>query len=216
MSNLTDLTTRILQTLGDPTGARYPAEQTGEALRRALEEYSRALPELLAETITVAAPGRSQPLGGARRLYICEVYYPYDPSASWPVPLDSFYSYNREGRSWLYLGGPGLPAAGEQILVHYAAAHTIQGLDGASLTSVPGEDEGLLVEGAAGMAAVMRAAGLLQAYGKRNPQDESAAQGAAMLASFRRRLKERRTPRSGGRPWLARWKMDGWDNGSRW
>jgi len=51
--------------------------------------------------------------------------------------------------------------------VHYAAAHTIEGLDGASSTSLPEICEPALVNGAAGSAYALRAASLVESYGTR-------------------------------------------------
>ncbi len=214
MIDLESFKTRLLTALGDPGGARYSAAQMEEAVRQALEEYSRAAPQILETTLTVASAGCNQPVGDAQRMQcVLEVVYPYDENAADPAPYDPWYVYIKNGARWLLLGGGAAPQAGERILLRYAAAHTLAGLDGAQATSLPEVDEGLLALGAAGQAAVIRAASMVQAYGKRNPQDESLQLGKLRLEAFRKQLEARQPGDMPARPWSVRWALDGWDEG---
>ncbi len=214
MTNLDTLKTRLLEALGDPDGTRYNAEQLEEALRLALEEYSRALPQVREIRLTVTTPGSSQEIDGVERLLgVIEAAYPYDPAEQDPTPCDAWYAYTKDGSHWL-LFGRAAPRAGELIWLRCACGHSLAGLDAAALTSLPVGDTGLLLEGAAGHAALMRAAGIAQTYGKRNPQDESVTLGRMRLESFRRRLEGRKDQGLPGllaRPWISGWALDGWD-----
>jgi hypothetical protein len=215
MTTLNELKDRILESLGDSNGTRYDAALLDEALRLALEEYSRALPQLQETVFTVTTAGSSQEISGVKRLLtVIEVLYPFDPNDLIEhLPADPWYAYNKDGSHWL-LFGEDAPQVGQQFCVRYAAGHTLAGLDGAESTSLPQADESLLAQGAAGHAAIMRSAGMLQAFGKRNPQDESLSLGRLRLESFRKHLDDRKDHGLPGlltRPWTARWVLDGWD-----
>ncbi len=214
MTNLEEIKDRALEALGDPNGTRYSAAQLEEAIRLALEEYSRALPQVREAAITVTTAGSSQEISGVDRLLtVIEVVYPYDPAAANPEPCETWYAYSKDGSSWL-LFEDRAPQVGELICVRCAAGHTLAGLDGAALTSLPNADEGLLVQAAAGHAAVMRSAGMVQAYGKRNPQDEIQQLGKLRLELFRKQLDARKDTGLSGlpaRPWRVGWALDGWD-----
>ena len=215
MTNLESMKARLLESLGDPGGARYHDALLVEALRLALEEYSRALPQLKETPITVTIAGGRQQIGGIERLLaVIEVLYPYDPAD--PIehlPADPWYAYNTDGSHWLMFGAVS-PQVGERFCLRYAAGHTLAGLDGAESTTLLPADEGLLAQGASGHAAVMRSAGMLQVYGKPNPLDQSLQLGRLRLESFRKQLDERKDhglPGLLARPWTARWALDGWD-----
>ncbi len=212
MTDLDTFKTRLLTALGDPDGVRYSAAQLEEALRQALEEYSQSIPQILETTLTVVTAGGSQPVSAVKQMQCAlEVVYPYDPNAANQASYDPWYIYVKDGSHWLLFGGDAVPQVGELILIRYAASHTLTGLDGAAVTSLPDVDEGLLALGAAGYAAVMRAAAMVQAYGKRNPQDESLQHGKLRLEAFRRQLENSPSPGMPAKPWSMRWSLDGWD-----
>jgi hypothetical protein len=205
--------TRVLEAVGDPASARYSDAILDEALRLALEEYSRAVPQIKDITLPVLIPSAEQELiGVVDLLFILACFYPVTLDSA--PELESYYPYNRDGAHWLNLGGGLVPQVGDLLRVIYGAAHTIQDLDAALVTTAPVNDTGLIVQGAAGHALNIYGDSIVQSYGKRTPQDDVYAAAVRRLRDFRARLKGRRG--SGPVPaWSARWKLDAWDKNSR-
>jgi len=81
------------------------------------------------------------------------------------------------------------PFAGQQLGCVYSACHSLAGLDGQTQTSFPDGLAGVLLAGAAGHAAAMRAAALLESYGGRSGDPAALqAQAQTLLEEFRTRL----------------------------
>jgi hypothetical protein len=201
--------TRVLEAVGDPEKARFSDAVLDEALRLSLEEYSRAVPQIKDILLPVLIPSAEQELiGVADLLYILAVMYPVSVDSA--PEIETYYFYNRDGAQWLTLGAGLVPQVGEAFRVVYGASQTIQDLDGATVTTAPAADMGLIVQGAAGHAIAIRADSIVESYGKRTPQDDVFAASKRRLDDFRRRL---RTRRGSGpvKAWHASWRLDGWD-----
>ncbi len=162
------LTTRLLQILGDGAANRFTADITDEAFRLALSEYSYAVPDHKCKLFTVTSAGREQalPLAGAGidhftgLISITQVLFPYegDDQDIEQTPHSQYYFYWTAGAPVLYIGGSKIPAVDDEILVTYAATHTIDDLDSAAACTVPTHDFELILQGAAGHAARLRTA----------------------------------------------------------
>jgi len=77
MTNLTSYRSRITSSLDDTT-AKYSSGVIDEALRKILNEYTRAFPNTAAAEITVRIGGKSQPLSPCLNLLtIIRVIHPY-------------------------------------------------------------------------------------------------------------------------------------------
>jgi hypothetical protein len=211
---LLEYRTRILDAIGDPTKARYSDAVTAEGLRLALEEYSKANPQIKETTITVVLAGRDQVLTGVLDLlYPLSVLFPV--SADSAPEIESYYFYTRDGLPWVTISKPAdVPQVGQDIKILYGAPHSIQDLDLALTTTVPGVDMGLVVMGAAGHAMAIRADSIVESYGKRTPQDDVNRSANRRLTDFRRRLRAHKGPEGMVAAWVGGWKLDAWDTAS--
>jgi hypothetical protein len=157
---------RIINSLDD-SSQKYSNDILDEALRKCLNEYTRAFPNIKSAQITVTESGRSQSLSSCTNLMnIVQLVHPYNP-----IDIDPF-SNEREDFTLTWLDGSpiayfkgDIPQTEETIFVKFAAKQTIQSLDSASITTVRDDHEDLLIVGAAGQAAMMRASGLTEKWG---------------------------------------------------
>ena len=137
--------------LNDPTGAqeRFADADLDRGIARALIELSRALPYVQEATLRTTAVSRRVDLSGLSGLWDVE-------AVEWPTG-----AYPRRWRRFelapdmqslnLLVTAP--PSDAEDVLVQWAKGHTINGLDGATHTTVPEELVELLLTGAYGFAA---------------------------------------------------------------
>src|SRR5690606_22001873 len=56
----------------------------------------------------------------------------------------------------LFVNDPACPAAGDVLRIWYSTDHSLEGLDGATATTIPAQHAGLLALGAAGFAVTSR------------------------------------------------------------
>jgi len=149
----------------DPTNSVFTTDVIDEALRQVLSDYTIINP-LGAETvITLPGDGREIALSGVSGLLqVSDVWWPYDSDAS-----QETWTPNRVRgwRLWWDDGAPVLfldawdgdqPQQNDELRLWYTKVHTIQNLDSASMTTVLGSHESMLVRGAAGLACLGRSA----------------------------------------------------------
>lgn len=220
MSTLAQLRDRVEQSLLDVSNAIFTTELIDECLRQALDQYNQANPHSLETVIELPGDGREIALDALTDLsQVTEVWWPYDSAAaveSWPPNrVTGFRVYWDDARPVLFLDvlAGAQPQAGEEVRIWYVARHTIQGLDAAAVTTLPGEHESMLVIGAAGHAAMARALDLLESSGTDlYAIGLMATWGRARqreYAAFLKGLKERGA--RSGMPWGAGWSLDQWD-----
>jgi len=168
MSNLAAFRTRIINSLDDST-SKYSTDVLDEALRKILNEYSRAYPNIAEYTLTVTTAGRSQTLAAAGLMSIVQLVHPYNDALADPFiyEREDFHLAQVAGSPTLCFFGSDIPQVGEKIFVKYAAPQTIEDLDAASATTVRADHEHILIVGASGQAAMMRASGLNEQWGGR-------------------------------------------------
>jgi hypothetical protein len=190
MADLQGLKARLLQLLGDGGEARYTAALLEESLRQALAAYGQVLPQVLEEPFSLEAEGREHALAlGSAPLFVVRLVHP----AQEPWQEVPFQFFVRGGQPVLVIGGGSLPQAGESYRLRYAAAHTLEGLDGAEVTSLPPANESLLIRGAAGYATLLRLAGMAPAYGGRVSEGEALSRlGQQWLGDFQQALERLR------------------------
>jgi hypothetical protein len=215
MTVLTDFRGRIRQVLADENAVRYDDNTVDEALRLALAEYNPYFPNITCAEMAVDSSGRELSLAGLPGLLdVIEVIYPIPDAQHLPLPMDCFWVSWTDGAVVLYLGGTYEPQVGDRLRLVYSAANTVTGLDAASLTSVRSDHEGLLVIGAAGHAAVIRAGGISESYGSQAAEHGQLLEwGSTRLSYFHNLLKELRAPahRYQGPLPAAGWRIDRWD-----
>jgi len=168
MTTLAAYRTRIQNSLDD-TNSKYSNDIIDEALRKVLNEYTRANPNIKTHTHTVAAAGRVQTLAAANLIAIIQLLHPYDSTLTDPFVYEreDFTLTYMDGSPALYFSGEDIPEVDEKIYIKYAAKQTITDLDTAIASTIRDDHEDILVIGAAGQAAMMRASGLNEQWGGR-------------------------------------------------
>jgi hypothetical protein len=168
MTTLAAYRTRIQNSLDD-TSDKYSDAVIDEALRKVLNEYTRANPNFKTHEHTVSAAGRVQTLSAAALIVITQLVHPYDDTLTDPFVYEreDFTLSYMDGSPTLYFFGGDIPQVDEIIYIKYAAKQTITDLDSAVATTIRDDHEDILVLGAAGQAAMMRASGLNEQWGGR-------------------------------------------------
>lgn len=168
MSTLAAYRTRIQNSLDD-TNSKYSDNIIDEALRKILNEYTRATPNIKTHEHTVTTAGRSQTLSAANLIAIIQLVHPYNSSLTDPFvhEREDFYLTYMDGAPTLYFSGQDIPEVDEIIYIKYAAKQTITDLDSGAATTVRDDHEDILIVGSAGQAAMMRASGLNEQWGGR-------------------------------------------------
>jgi len=216
MANLAAYRTRLSNSLNDTT-TKYSNDVLDEALRKVLNEYTRAFPDISTREISLPSAGRVQSLGECPGLIsVLQLVHPYNASLTDPFmrEREDFYIVWQAGVPCAYFTGPDIPLAGELLYVKYAGRQTIQDLDGAPATSVRADHEDLLVVGASGQAAMIRASGLNEAWGvKSGEMSQLMVWGSDQYARFVQSLAEIRTELAVNIFPDARWNLDEWDKG---
>jgi hypothetical protein len=218
MTTIADFRTRIRAILVDAGSAIYTDAIVDEALRQALDEYNQALPFENETVITLPGNGREIALNGLAGLrQVTEVYWPFDSlSEPWPPNrARGFHVYWDDAQPVLYLNNVegDEPQLGDELRLWYTSSHTIDGLDGAAITTLPGEHEALIAGGAAGHAALGRGVDLIEItsadlYGT----GLLLVWAQRKLKDFREALEKiRRAHARAGLPYGAGWKLDKWD-----
>lgn len=216
MSSLSTIRDRVEQTLLDTTNLIWATGAIDEAIRTALGMYSVSWPNRSVQVYELAGDGREITLEEGT-LAVLEVWWPYDESApSWPPnQIRGWRQVDMNGVAYLYLTSfaGSEPKEGDSVRVWFTTEHTILDLDSASATTIRGDHEDLIVTGAAGQAALSRAAdlvetanvdlyqvGLLASWGKLKMREFTVALEGLRTASARR-----------GAPWAEGWQLDKWD-----
>ncbi len=211
MTKLTSLAGRVRLLVNDPGKMRFSDDLLTSAIRQALEQVNLRLPQVLISEYTVAASGREQALTGLPGcLFLVRLVVP-GLDINHELEPDEQFSYTlTDGIPTLHFAGSFIPQAGMVLQVHFAAAHTLEGLDEAESTSLPESCEPALVNGAAGYAYALRAASLAETYGTR-PEDAARLLDASriFLDTFDRMLIGVKTFREFGFP--PGFALDAWD-----
>ncbi|MCC7355486.1 MAG: hypothetical protein IT330_17225 [Anaerolineae bacterium] len=157
MTNLATLRDRTESLLKDAGNSLWTTSELDDAIRRALHRYSEMQPRELVTTLTLAAAGREVSLSGVNGLLRpLRVWWPY--TASEPEYPPAWVHWDLHGPATLFLDVADEPQANDVVRLFYTALHTIEGLDSAAATTVPADDEETIILGAAGYAALARAA----------------------------------------------------------
>lgn len=214
MAALAAYRTRITSSLDDTT-LKYTNDIIDEALRKCLNEYTRAFPNIKSTEVTVATQGKMQTIATCTNLIaVIRIVHPYNSTLDNPYvqEREDFVVTWRDGSPYLFFSGEDIPQAGEKILVEYAASQAIKDLDSATATTVRDDHEDLLVVGAAGQAAMMRASGLNEKWGHR-PQETSPLMlwGVQQYRRFVDFLAEVRAEQPIDIFPSSHWKLDQWD-----
>ncbi|HEM61198.1 MAG TPA: hypothetical protein ENO24_02815 [Chloroflexi bacterium] len=157
MSTLSEVRDLVEQDLDDAGNAIWSTSDIDRAIKKALVEYSRICPQEAVATITLEADGREISTSALTGMTsIVRVWCPY--TSADPEDPPQWRRWELWGPTLMILDGA-TPASGEAVRIYYHQQHTIDGLDGESTTTVPTEDEEVIVLGAAAYAALQQARG---------------------------------------------------------
>jgi len=215
MNDVASLRVRMRALLGDEH-AGWPDALLDEGLRQALEEYSQALPLARETVIVLPGPGVEVALDGLDGLIdVVGLQWPYDSLAVYQADnlVDGWYLWRDDGRPVVTIRNSATLAAGDELRVWYTTLHSIEGLDGGSMTSVPADQVGLVIKGALGLTVVGRGVDALELYGQGAGAQKLRKWGSDLLGEFRKTLRATRSGRMypTGSSWTAAWRMDQWD-----
>lgn len=153
---LAEIRDRVELTLQDAGNVIWSTADIDEAIQQALGQYSRDNPHHKIGTITVSTAGREHSLSTLTGIMRVEkVWWDYDSSAPGYPP--NWRQFAVWPGAVLYIDDDDAPEVDDVIRVWYTLNQTINGLDGASETTVPDEDIDFLIMGAAEFAAQERA-----------------------------------------------------------
>jgi hypothetical protein len=157
MSNLVELVARARADLRDGGGEIWSDAEIAAHLRRALHEYSMVAPATATATLEAVEGQRVYSLATlSGLLHVMDVWYPYNPTAPQHPPHRPPWTMLPGNR--LYLQVDRIVAGeGALIAVHHARSHTLQGLDGALITTPDGYGQEVVVWGATAHAAMQMA-----------------------------------------------------------
>ena len=163
MSDLAALRDLVEMDLDDAGNATWTTGEVDRSIKRALVEYSRVSPQRVVGSLLLAADGREISVSTLTGLTgVVRVWHPY--TALNPEDPPEWRRWELWGTT-LYILDGAEPASGESVRVYYHKGHTIDDLDAATSTTVPVDDEEVIVLGAGAYAAMQKARGSVGAAG---------------------------------------------------
>jgi len=216
MNDLENLKNRVRQILDDGGGTRFSETLLDNAVRQAMTRLDDKLPQMKEVEFTVVSPGCYQVVSGLQRpLFMVKVLRlgGLEDSKEREITTGVVFTLNGED-VLLHFGGGLIPRTGDRFLIHYAAGNSLAGLDEAETTSLPESALPALECAVAGLACLLRAAAVSEAYGARPGESNRLTQQSRLwldaaeksLASLQSR-QEFAYPRG--------FALDAWDKGGR-
>jgi len=154
-ATLAQLRDRVETLLQDTTNAIWSTDDLDEAIRQALALYDQVNPDEAIATITLTSGGREIDISSLGYTTVERVWRDYD--ASNPAYPPNWRDFEVWPGDILFIKDDEEPSSGDTVRIWYTKPHTLNGLDGATSTTVPEHHESLIVTGAAAIAAHMRA-----------------------------------------------------------
>lgn len=154
-TTLTSLRTRVARILSDAGNLAWSTDDLDEGIRKALFDYTLAVPLLQKTDITITQDGRQIDISSITNImHVVDVWLPYTGDEDSPrrQPFRHWAQINI-----LFVEGIYVPRAGDTARIFYHAYHTLNGLDGASTTTFPDPHANAIALGAAGYCAASRA-----------------------------------------------------------
>lgn len=183
---LTTLRDRVELYLQDSGNNIWSTGTLDEAITQALSEYSRAMPQHLITTVTLASDTRELDVSSVTGLIgVDRVWLPYTAADPEHPAYSRHFEYWRDS-DILYFPDDDEPQSAEVARVFYQAQQALSGLDGAAATTFPVEDEEMLITGSAGYAALSRTVDLTEKITiSQKTSDQVSAWGELQLVAFR-------------------------------
>lgn len=162
MSTLTELIVQVELELKDTGNVRWSDGELTAHIRRALRAYNRVAPQRLAATLRASAGEREYSLAGLSGLMeVTDLWYPWDEDHPTYPPPRPRWSLIGDGLLYLEVEAPPRGDGTDDLRIFYTAPHTIQGLDGASATTLDAQGEQVVILGASAYAAMQLAQSLM-------------------------------------------------------
>lgn len=147
MSNLSTLRDNAESDLKDASNEVWSTDEIDRGITRALREYNEKNPEIEITTLTLSADGREVDISSiSGYIDVLKVWYDYDSSD--PEYPPKFVDFEVWPGDILFVDYEDEPESGDVLRIWYTKARTIDGLAGASATTVPLQDEEAIVLGA--------------------------------------------------------------------
>lgn len=186
--NLAYYRAAIAAKLDDPSNTRFTTSQIDEALRAAVVEYSRMVPIERTYILNTTGKARMSLPANFAAAAITKAEYEYDSVTYTYKSSVPFRAIFEDERWWIevYQTNGDLIPNKQVITLTCAMLHQINGLNGATKTSIYPRHEQYLVMGAAGYALLSRATSRIEAINL-NPQvaAEMRQQANLYLTEFR-------------------------------
>ncbi len=150
-----------VQLLLQDTNVRWSSDDVDEAIRLALEEYSDKQPYHAIATVTVTSASREVDISGIPGvLRVEKVWWDYDSGSPGYPP--NWRQFEVWPGGILYIDDDDTPEPNDVMRIWYTSMHTVNGLDGATSTTVPVDDVPAIIHLAAAFAAQARAVELAE------------------------------------------------------
>jgi hypothetical protein len=203
------------QGLGDVAEEIFTVDVLDEAVRQALAEYNKVNPRQVIGTVTLASSGRELSISSLSGLVaISRVWLPYTAASPEHPPNWRHFEHWYEEQK-LYFPDDAEPQSGDVARVFYLARQSLNGLDGATSTTFPPDDETMILTGCVGYAATGRAVDLIEQVTRdRLTAQQLRAWGLGKLQEFRSGLKTvQRQDALRSSPFVPAARLDRWDRG---
>ncbi len=191
---LSELRARVQELLGDTTNAIWTDDQVDAAIRLALARWNERRPREVTDTVDVetrefdaSALPTTDP--GA----ILQIWFPYDVTDTNALPKwVDFETFTYNNTLYVRLLDGNEPVPGDVARILFRSPHTLDGLDGSSVTTFPITAETPLAQGAAAFAFLQRSGGLSEDQAVMSvATPNQAALYATWLQAFERALEPR-------------------------
>lgn len=150
--SLATLRDQVEQVLNDTTNAVFATGEIDAAIRRALADLTAYAPARAIASLTLSAAGREISLSSYTTLISVErVWWEY--TSTDPEYPPEWRDFEQWAGPILWVNDGEEPQSGDVVRIFYTAAHTLNGLDSATTTTLPDDQAALVVTGAAGYAA---------------------------------------------------------------
>jgi hypothetical protein len=217
-ATLETLRDRVEQMIADEANTTFSEPAIEEGIRQALHRYSKKQSLRQIATLTLPATGREVDISSlAGLLNVAEVWLPYTAASPEEPPLRRAFELWLDQRI-LYFPYPyGEPIAGEAARIFYSTLQTLDGLDEATETTIPPDDETLLAWGSAGYTVLPRAREATEVVmlDHQVPISKQLMDWAKMkLAQFEAGLADS-AQRDRSVPWVRLGPLDRWDAAGR-
>jgi hypothetical protein len=188
-ATLESLRNRVENILADATNAIWTTAALDEAIQRALEQYAKPRPFEKIGTVSIFTAGYEVDVSSLSGiLNVSRIWCDYTASNPEDPPNQRAFEYWPDSQIVRVVGYE--PQSGNVMRVFYTTQQTLNGLSGATETTFPADDEGLIALGGAAYAATTRSVDLTeQVTLDRTTAAQIRAWGLATMQEFTAGLK---------------------------